>query len=306
MFLGKCGQGGLHKGCYDIPHIDVVGRDPASPFKQLLTLNTPSIFRPVTNPDVLLDLQSISYGFGTRQILTNISVQIKRGQIVTLIGPNGAGKTTLIKIAMRLLQAHAGQVILNPNLRIGYMPQRLHVDASMPISVTRFLLLAPHAQRQNITTALAEVGASDLHNSRLQELSGGEMQRVLLARALLQNPQLLVLDEPTQGVDLKGQAELYRLITQIRDRHRCGVLMVSHDLHLVMSATDEVICLNQHVCCHGHPEQVSNDPAYLELFGKTGAAAMAVYTHHHNHSHDLTGAVINEQHPESREQHNNG
>ncbi len=255
-------------------------------------MNTPSIFRPLANPDVLLDLRSLSYGTGTRQILSNISVQISRGQIVTLIGPNGAGKTTLIKIAMGLLQPHSGHVILDPKLRIGYMPQRLQVEATMPISVTRFLLLAPHARKEKIDGVLAEVGATGLHQARLQDLSGGELQRVLLARALLQDPQLLVLDEPTQGVDLKGQAELYRLITQIRDRHQCGVLMVSHDLHLVMSATDEVICLNQHVCCHGHPEQVSNDPAYLELFGKSGAAAMAVYTHHHNHSHDLTGAII--------------
>jgi len=255
-------------------------------------LNIPSIFKPVFNPDVLLDLRSVSYGTGTRNILSNISVQISRGQIVTLIGPNGAGKTTLIKIAMRLLQPDEGQVILDPTLRIGYMPQRLQVEATMPITVARFLMLAPHARKDKIAGVLAEVGATGLHEARLHDLSGGELQRVLLARALLQNPQLLVLDEPTQGVDLKGQAELYRLITQIRDRHQCGVLMVSHDLHLVMSATDEVICLNQHVCCHGHPEQVSNDPAYLELFGKSGAAAMAVYTHHHNHSHDLTGAVV--------------
>src|SRR5690606_13653059 len=131
-------------------------------------------------------------------------------------------------------------------------------------------------------------------HSRLSTLSGGELQRVLLARALLLRPHLLVLDEPTQGVDLKGQADLYRLLTPIRDRHGCGVLMVSHELHLGMSSTDEVICLNQHVCCHGRPEQVSNGPAYLELFGHRGVEAMAVYTHHHNHHHDLTGEVVTE------------
>jgi zinc transport system ATP-binding protein len=131
-----------------------------------------------------------------------------------------------------------------------------------------------------------------LAQARLQDLSGGELQRVLLARALLQNPRLLVLDEPAQGVDLKGQAELYRLIMEIRDKHQCGVLMVSHDLHLVMAATDEVICLNQHVCCHGHPEKVSNDPAYLELFGKRDAETMAFYTHYHTHHHGLAGEVI--------------
>jgi zinc transport system ATP-binding protein len=183
-------------------------------------------------------------------------------------------------------------VLLAPDLRIGYMPQRLQVENTMPISVERFLKLAAHADKGNINETLAEVGASALLQSRLQELSGGELQRVLLARALLQKPHLLVLDEPTQGVDLKGQAELYRLITQIRDRHQCGVLMVSHDLHLVMSATDEVICLNQHVCCHGHPLQVSNDPAYLELFGRKDAETMAIYTHYHTHHHGLAGEVI--------------
>lgn len=240
----------------------------------------------------LLQLQSVGFDHGQRHILNNVSLQLSQDQIVTLIGPNGAGKTTLVKIAMGLLTATRGDVTLAPGLRIGYMPQRLRLETTMPLSVLRFLRLVPGAKQVKIEEALSEVGASQVLHSSLHDLSGGEMQRILLARALLQQPQLLVLDEPTQGVDLKGQADLYRLITQIRDRHHCGVLMVSHDLHLVMSATDEVICLNQHICCHGHPEQVSNDPAYLEMFGKKGAAAMAIYTHHHNHHHDLTGEVV--------------
>jgi zinc transport system ATP-binding protein len=162
----------------------------------------------------------------------------------------------------------------------------------MPVSVERFLKLAVNANNNEINNALGEVGADSLRHSQLFSLSGGELQRVLLARALIQEPQLLVLDEPAQGVDVNGQAELYRLISDIRNRHQCGILLVSHDLHLVMSATDEVICLNQHVCCHGHPEQVSNDPAYLELFGKKDAETLAVYTHHHNHSHDLSGDIV--------------
>ena len=257
-------------------------------------LNSSLLNKPLSRPDLLLDLRGIGFRAGARHILNNVFLQLARGQIVTLIGPNGAGKTTLVKIALGLLAPDAGQVLQAPTLRIGYMPQRLQVDATMPISVSRFLRLGAHARGKdlNIDACLAEVGAETLRQARLQDLSGGELQRVLLARALLQAPDLLVLDEPTQGVDLKGQADLYRLIGQIRDRHQCGVLMVSHDLHLVMSATDEVICLNQHVCCHGHPETVSNDPAYLELFGKTGAEAMAVYTHHHYHSHDLAGEVI--------------
>ena len=239
-------------------------------------------------------LQGIGYEHGPRHILQNVSFDIERGQIVTVIGPNGAGKTTLVKIAMGLLQANSGSVSLASGLRIGYMPQKLRLENTMPISVQRFLGLVPGATNQRIAAALSEVGAQGVLHSSLHDLSGGELQRILLARALLLDPQLLVLDEPTQGVDLKGQAELYRLITRIRDQHDCGVLMVSHDLHLVMSATDEVICLNQHICCHGHPEQVSSDPAYLELFGKTGAEAMAIYTHHHNHHHDLTGDVVKE------------
>lgn len=261
-------------------------------------LKTSLLLTPRARPDVLLDLRGIDYFAGAggagaaRAILQSVFLQIARGQIVTLIGPNGAGKTTLIKIAMGVLEPHNGQVLRAPDLRIGYMPQRLFLENTMPLSVERFLRLAAHAHGTAVAGALESVGATALMNARLQGLSGGELQRVLLARALLQDPHLLVLDEPTQGVDLKGQAELYRLIMQIRDKHQCGVLMVSHDLHLVMAATDEVICLNQHVCCHGHPEKVSNDPAYLELFGKRDAETMAFYTHYHTHHHGLAGEVI--------------
>ena len=254
-------------------------------------------------PQALLHLHAVDFHAGGRHILQQVNLHLKQGQILTLIGPNGAGKTTLVKIALGLLAPSSGSVNRSADLRIGYMPQRLQVDATLPLSVQRFLQLAPRATPDEITSALHEVGADHLRHSRLQSLSGGEMQRVLLARALLGKPQLLVLDEPTQGVDLKGQAELYKLITTIRDRHSCGVLMVSHDLHLVMSATDEVICLNQHVCCHGHPEMVGNDPAYLELFGKAGVEAMAVYTHHHYHEHDLHGDVVGEHMHDSNCQH---
>lgn len=242
--------------------------------------------------DVLLNAQDISLQYNQRQVLLNISLAIHARQIVTLIGPNGAGKTSLVKIVLGLVSPTSGEVQRKQGIRIGYMPQRLQVDQSMPVSVSRFLSLGANARANRIDNALQEVGASALKDSQLFALSGGELQRVLLARALIQDPQLLVLDEPAQGVDVNGQAELYRLIADIRDRHGCGILLVSHDLHLVMSATDEVICLNQHVCCHGHPEQVSNDPAYLELFGKKDAETLAIYTHHHNHSHDLAGDVV--------------
>ncbi|MDG2090128.1 MAG: zinc ABC transporter ATP-binding protein ZnuC [Gammaproteobacteria bacterium] len=241
----------------------------------------------------LLQAQNISLAIDGKQILQNINLQIDAKRIVTLIGPNGAGKTTLVKIVLGLLAPSAGKVNLRNNLRIGYMPQRLHVDNSMPISVQKFLHLAVRAKPELIEKVLDEVKAAHLLHSQIHSLSGGELQRVLLARSLIQDPELLVLDEPVQGVDINGQAELYALIASIRDSHQCGILIVSHDLHLVMSATDEVICLNQHVCCHGHPEQVSNDPAYLELFGKKQAASLAVYAHHHNHSHSLDGEVVN-------------
>ena len=246
----------------------------------------------MTDSTILVSADSVSLTYGDRQVLQNISINIAEKQIVTLIGPNGAGKSSLLKIILGLLDSQNGQVYRRPGLRIGYMPQRLHVDPSMPMTVKKFLLVANPDTQKSITESLEEVGALHLIDQQIHGLSGGELQRVLLARALIRDPELLVLDEPVQGVDVSGQTELYRLIDNIRDQHNCGVLLVSHDLHLVMSATDEVICLNHHICCHGHPEQVSNDPAYLELFGRKEAETLAVYTHHHNHSHDISGDVV--------------
>ncbi|VEE18060.1 zinc ABC transporter ATP-binding protein ZnuC [Ectopseudomonas mendocina] len=241
--------------------------------------------------DALIRLDGVAVSFNGQPVLDNVQLSVKPGEIVTLIGPNGAGKTTLVRVVLGLLQPERGSVRRTPRLRIGYMPQKLHVDATLPLSVLRFLRLVPGVDRQRALAALAEVGAEQVIDSPLQSISGGEMQRVLLARALLREPQLLVLDEPVQGVDVAGQAELYRLISRLRERHGCGVLMVSHDLHLVMSATDQVVCLNRHVCCSGHPEQVSGDPAFIELFGQD-AKSLAVYHHHHDHDHDLHGGVV--------------
>jgi zinc transport system ATP-binding protein len=243
--------------------------------------------------DALIRLSGIGVTFAGQKVLQDVQLSVKPGEIVTLIGPNGAGKTTLVRAVLGLLKPDSGSVWRKPKLRIGYMPQKLHVDATLPLSVLRFLRLVPSVKREQALAALAEVGAEQVIDSPLQSISGGELQRVLLARALLREPQLLVLDEPVQGVDVSGQAELYRLITQLRDRHGCGVLMVSHDLHLVMSTTDQVVCLNRHVCCSGHPEQVSFDPAFVELFGQD-AKSLAIYHHRHDHEHDLHGAVVNE------------
>lgn len=226
-----------------------------------------------------------------RAVLDGVDLVVSESEIVTVIGPNGAGKSMLLRILLGLVKPDRGSVVRRPAIRIGYMPQELVVDRTLPLPVRRFLELGAPAKPAAILSALEEVGASHVIDSPIQSVSGGEFQRVLLARALLRDPDLLVLDEPVQGVDVGGQEDLFRLIRRIRDDHGCGVLMVSHDLHLVMAATDTVVCLNRHVCCTGRPETVKGDPAYLALFGATAAGAIAVYAHHHDHQHDDAGRV---------------
>ncbi len=242
--------------------------------------------------DALLELEDVSLRRDGRDILRQIRLVVQRGEIVTLIGPNGAGKSCLVRLAAGLLTPSSGRLRRLPGLRIGYMPQSLKLDRSMPLSVDAFLaLLSESPSRDERRAVLEETGGGDLTERSVHALSGGEWQRVLLARALLRRPDLLLLDEPMQGVDLNGQEELYRLIAELPARHRCGVLMVSHDLHLVMAATDRVVCLNGHVCCAGHPESVSSHPEYLRLFGLQGSRGLAVYSHHHDHDHDAHGCV---------------
>ena len=240
-------------------------------------------------PAPLVELDGVDVAFGRRAALSNVSLAVAPGEIVTVIGPNGAGKTTLLRVVLGLQRPAAGRVRRRPGLRAGYLPQRLAIDETLPLSVRRFLALVPQA-RKAPAAALAEVGAGHALDLPVQTLSGGEQQRVLLARALLREPELLVLDEPAQGVDIAGQAELFHLIRRIRDERRCGVLLVSHDLHLVMAATDRVICLNHHVCCSGHPEAVTRDPAYRALFG-AAIDGFALYAHRHDHRHDAAEEV---------------
>jgi zinc transport system ATP-binding protein len=238
----------------------------------------------MSDPPLLVSLADVRVAFGRRAALSGVSLALGPREIVTIIGPNGAGKTTLLRVVLGLQRVDAGRVQRRSGLRIGYVPQRFSVDETMPLTVQRFLGLVPGAQRTT-SEVLAEVGAGHTAALPLQTLSGGELQRVLLARALLREPELLVLDEPAQGVDITGQVELFALIRRLRDATGCGVLLVSHDLHLVMAATDRVICLNHHVCCSGHPAAVSRDPAYRALFG-AAVDGLALYAHRHDHRHD--------------------
>ncbi|EKN3570231.1 zinc ABC transporter ATP-binding protein ZnuC [Yersinia enterocolitica] len=240
----------------------------------------------------LVTLNKISVTFGSRRVLNDISLSLRPGRILTLLGPNGAGKSTLVRVVLGLIAPTSGSIIREPGLRIGYVPQKLHLDTTLPLTVSRFMRLKPGVKKADILPALKRVHAAHLLDQPMQKLSGGENQRVLLARALLNRPQLLVLDEPTQGVDVNGQLALYDLIEQLRRELGCAVLMVSHDLHLVMAKTDEVLCLNQHICCSGAPEVVSTHPEFIAMFGQRGAEQLAVYRHHHNHRHDLQGKII--------------
>jgi len=250
----------------------------------------------MSDATILVEAKGVEVAFGGHTVLSGGDVSVRKGEIVTLIGPNGAGKTTLVRVMLGLIKPSVGTVTRKKGLSIGYMPQRLSIDPALPITVKRFLALgAPRSlQTHDFETVLDEVGASHVMAQPMQGISGGEMQRVLLARAMLRKPDLLVLDEPVQGVDLTGQAELYRLVQNIREQHRVGVLMVSHDLHVVMAQTDHVICLNRHVCCAGHPHAVSRHPEFVALFGDEVAETLAVYAHHHDHEHALDGHVHGE------------
>lgn len=242
--------------------------------------------------ETLASLQNISLTIGNRTILHDISLELQAGSILTVIGPNGAGKSTLLRILLGLQEADSGVVSRKDKLRIGYVPQKVSLDAQMPISVRYFVQLGCTTSPDKIKQVMQEVGASHIIDHPVQSISGGEFQRVLLARALLREPELLVLDEPAQGVDVNGQAQLYQLIDQLVEERGFAVIMVSHDLHLVMAKTDKVLCLNQHICCSGHPEDVSQHPEYMDLFGNISATdSIGVYTHHHDHEHDLDGNI---------------
>ena len=236
--------------------------------------------------DALVQLRDVGVWFGAQTVLSHIHLDILPAQIVTLIGPNGAGKSTLARVILGLCPVSIGTVVWRPQLRMAYTPQRIALDPILPIRIRRFLQLSERYTSDQLDFVLAQVGLSTAQDPLLATLSGGQLQRVLLARALLRKPDLLVLDEPTQGVDLIGQAEFYRLIAQIRQSQGCGILLISHDLNVVMAETEHVVCLNQHICCSGCPEVVRQDPAFIALFGASGHR-LARYVHHHNHHHPV-------------------
>lgn len=242
---------------------------------------------------LLIKCESLSIKYGKRSVLHNISMSVGEGEIVTVLGPNGSGKTTLFKALIGALRPSDGQVIRANNLKIGYVPQKLHIDETLPITVKRFMNLPGGHSQQDVADALAHAGVSHLDNKQMMDLSGGQFQRILLARALLGKPRLLLLDEATQGLDHKGAADFYRQIGEVRDSLGCGIIMISHELHVVMRRTDRVICLNGHICCQGEPEVVGVSPEYRSLFGlDKDEAALYLHENHHNYPH--AGAKVGE------------
>ena len=239
----------------------------------------------------LVALDGVGVRRAGRWLVRGVDLTLRRGEIVTLIGPNGSGKSTTAKTAIGILKPDEGRVERAERLRVGYVPQKFAVDATLPLSVARLMTLTARAAPREVDAALGRVGIAHLARAEVQTLSGGEFQRALLARAMIRRPDLLVLDEPVQGVDFSGEIALYDLISDIRDTEGCAVLLISHDLHVVMAKTDRVLCLNGHVCCEGTPDRVAASPAYRAMFGPRAAETLAIYAHSHDHTHLPDGRV---------------
>lgn len=234
----------------------------------------------------LISVRGVGVAINRTTILQDVSMDIEPGEIVTIVGPNGSGKSTLLRVLIGALPPTRGSVTRTPGLRLGYVPQKLAIDATLPLTARRFLNLPHRVDTPAAHKALVVAGVPDVADRQMSDLSGGQFQRVLLARAILSRPQLLILDEATQGLDQPGAARFYQQIEAVRRNLNCAVLMVSHELHVVMAASDRVICLNGHICCEGTPEVVSAAPAYRELFGTGTGGALALYRHDHDHAHD--------------------
>ena len=235
---------------------------------------------------MLIKISNLEVKYGSKFVLKNMNLSLKAGEIVTIVGPNGSGKTTLFKAIIGTVSVSKGTIEVKPNLRIGYVPQQLKIDQTLPITVERFLKLSNINFEKSLDKTELILGSKDLLDVQINSLSGGEMQRVLLARALINDPQVLLLDEATRGLDQPGVATFYRKIENIRNSTNCAILMISHDLHVVMSSSDRVICVNGHICCEGAPESVATSPEYKALFGSDVDGTFALYRHHHDHKHD--------------------
>ena len=238
-----------------------------------------------THPMRLIDIKGLTVGFHGQTVLQNVAFHVDAGEIVTIVGPNGSGKSTLLRSMIGALPTGSAEISKKPDLKIGYVPQRLALDPTLPLTVERFLNLPYPASQEGVATALERAGVSGLARRQMAGLSGGQLQRVLLARAILHTPDLLLLDEATQGLDQPGSASFYRQIEDVRQEIGVGIVMVSHELHVVMAASDRVICLNGHVCCEGAPEHVATAPEYRALFGSGTRGALALYRHEHDHEH---------------------
>lgn len=235
---------------------------------------------------MLIKISNLEVKYGSKFVLKNMNLSLNAGEIVTIVGPNGSGKTTLFKAIIGTVPISKGTIEVKPNLRIGYVPQQLKIDQTLPITVERFLKLSNINFEKSLDKTELILGSKDLLDVQINSLSGGEMQRVLLARALINDPQVLLLDEATRGLDQPGVAAFYRKIENIRKSTNCAILMISHDLHVVMSSSDRVICVNGHICCQGTPEIVATSPEYQALFGGDVDGTFALYRHHHDHKHD--------------------
>ena len=242
------------------------------------------------NNNLLVKLEKTGVYKNNKWLVKDVSLEVNKGKIVTLIGPNGSGKSTTAKIALGLYKDIEGKVEKFTD-KIGYVPQKISVDWALPIRVIDFMNLTQDLTNTELNDALALTGMNRMKHNSLNDLSGGEFQRVLMARAIAKKPELLVLDEPVQGVDFTGEIALYKLIKNISESLKCGILLISHNLHVVMSKTDYVLCLNGHVCCSGTPVAVANDKKYKELFGDDVSKILSIYEHKHDHTHSSDGTI---------------
>ena len=240
--------------------------------------------------NLLVNLENAGVYKSPKWLIRGVSLEVRRGQIVTLIGPNGSGKTTTAKMVLSILEPDEGSMKRYTD-KIAYVPQKINIDWTMPLRVVDFMRLTNNLSDNEVSESLNQTGVEKLFKEQIHGLSGGEFQRVLLARAIAKKPELLVLDEPVQGVDFNGEIDLYNIIKNISANLNCGILLVSHDLHFVMSATDHVVCLNGHICCSGKPSAVIKDKAYIELFGEHRSKTLTYYQHDHDHIHNSDGSV---------------